>query len=61
MSISDFDKIENIRKELELLTNEQLTLKALALLIACNLSHGTYYKVLASILRERSEIREEWR
>ncbi len=59
MAIKDLsDKAKEImcaRKELEVLTNEQLTLRSLASLVSHNLPDATYYQVMASVLRERAE------
>ncbi len=49
------EEIENARKELESLTNEQLILRTLASLVSHNLPDVAYYQVMASVLRERSE------
>ncbi len=65
MAIRDEENIEveirQARKELEPLTNEQLMLRSLASLVSHNSPRNTYYQIMASILRERSEIKEEWR
>jgi hypothetical protein len=52
------EEIDGSRKELEPLTNEQLVLRALASLVSRNLPTEIYYQVMASVLRERSEIKE---
>ncbi len=64
MAIRELTNEENIeveirqaRKELEPLTNEQLMLRSLASLVSHNLPSKTYYQIMASILRERSEMR----
>ncbi len=48
-------EIKGARKELEPLTNEQLILRTLASLASHNLPDATYYRIMASVLRERSE------
>lgn len=48
-------EIKGARKELEPLTNEQLILRVLASLVNHNLPSKTYYQIMASVLRERSE------
>jgi hypothetical protein len=64
MAITKFNEIKidkeikGARKELELLTNEQLILRTLASLASHNLPSEIYYSVMASVLRERSEIKE---